>query len=179
MGRVLYSVPYRYLGQTLAVRVAAHTVEFYLDQELVKTHVRLQDGRRQTDWNDYPPEKAQFFRRTPTGVGLRRASLGPAVAQVVETLLAQHALHYLRQCQGIIRLADKYGPDRLNAACQVALAFGDPAYHTVRNLLIKASKGKTHYRGRRHRHGRWGLSSRTRAALCHLAPPAERTENHG
>jgi hypothetical protein len=28
-------------------------VEFYRDQELVKTHVRLREGRRQTDWDDY------------------------------------------------------------------------------------------------------------------------------
>jgi len=64
------------------------------------------------------------------------------VTQVVEALLAQHALHLLRQCQGIIRLADKYGPDRLNAACQLALAYGDPAYQTVRNILLNAREGQ-------------------------------------
>lgn len=142
VGRVLYSVPYRYIGQTLAVRVAAHTVEFYLDQELVKTHVRPPDGRRQTDWNDYPPEKAQFFRRNPDWCRTQARQLGPAVTQVVEALLAQHALHLLRQCQGIIRLADKYGSERLNAACQLALAYGDPAYQTVRNILLNAREGQ-------------------------------------
>ena len=34
VGHVLYSVPYRYIGRTLAVRVAERTVEFYLDQDL-------------------------------------------------------------------------------------------------------------------------------------------------
>lgn len=51
------------------------------------------------------------------------------------SLLSSHALHFLRQSQGIIRLADKYGPDRLNAACARANAFGDPTYRTVRNIL--------------------------------------------
>jgi transposase len=142
IGRILYSVPYRYIGQTLAVRVSSRTVEFYLDQELVKTHLRSPDGRRQTDWNDYPPEKAQFFRRNPDWCRAQAGRLGPAVAHVVEALLAQHALHFLRQCQGIIRLAERYGPGRLNAACQLALAYGDPTYQTVRNILHNAREGQ-------------------------------------
>ena len=142
VGRVPYSVPYRYVGKTLAVRVSERTVEFYLDQELVKTQPRSRDGRRQTDWNDYPPEKAKFFRRNPDWCRAQARMLGPAVAQVVEMLLAQHALHYLRQCQGIIRLAERYGAQRVNAACQLALAYGDPAYRTIRNILHQAREGQ-------------------------------------
>jgi hypothetical protein len=41
----------------------------------------------------------------------------------------------LRQCQGIIRLAEKYGDQRLNAACQRALDHDDPAYKTIRTIL--------------------------------------------
>lgn len=142
VGHVLYSVHYRYVGKTLAVRVSERTVEFYLDQELVKTHLRPRDARRQTDWNDYPPDKAQFFQRNPDWCRSQARLLGPAVVQVVEALLGQHALHYLRQCQGIIRLAEKYGSERLNAACQLALAYGDPAYKTVRNILHRALEGQ-------------------------------------
>ena len=143
VGHVLYSVHYRYIGKTLAVRVSQRTVEFYLDHTLVKSHVRLQEGHRQTDWDDYPAEKARFFQRTPDWCRTQALALGPAVAQVVEELLSRHALHYLRQVQGIIGLAEKHGPQRLDAACQVALAFGDPAYRTVRNLLDKGLEGQT------------------------------------
>ena len=140
VARTLYSIPYRYqdrplIGQTLAVRLSPRTVEFYFDRDLVKTHVRPADGRRQTDWNDYPPEKAHFFRRTPDWCRTQASQLGPAIAQVIEHLLACHHLHFLRQCQGIIRLADKYGAQRLNAACQRALDFDDPTYKTIRNIL--------------------------------------------
>ena len=140
VARTLYSIPYRYqsrllIGQTLAVRLSPRTVEFYFHHDLVKTHLRPTDGRRQTDWNDYPPEKANFFQRTPDWCRAQASQLGPAVAQVVEHLLAQHHLHYLRQCQGIIHLADKYGAQRLNAACQRALDFDDPTYKTIRNIL--------------------------------------------
>ena len=183
VGRVLYSVPYRYLGHTLAVRVSPHTVEFYLDQDLIKTHLRPPDGRRQTDWNDYPPHKAQFFQRNPDWCQTQARLLGPAIAQVVDTLLAQHALHYLRQCQGILRLAERYGAERLNAACQVALAYGDPAYQTVRNILHNAREGQNPLP--------WpDRSDATATAGAYLhgpeqllalnnAPPQEREDHHG
>ncbi len=147
VARALYSIPYCYqgktmLGKTLAVRVSEHTVEFYLDRELVKTHLRAKDRRRQTDWNDYPPEKAHFYQRTPDWCRFQAASLGPTVSHVVEELLSRHKLHYLRQCQGIIGLADKYSAQRLNAACQRALAFDDPAYRTIRNILHDGLEGQ-------------------------------------
>jgi hypothetical protein len=134
-GGALYSVPYRYLGHHLDVRLTASTVEFYLDHERVKTHQRVPKGRRQTDWSDYPPEKAAFFQRNPAWCRDRAALLGPEVAAAVTSLLSTHALHFLRQSQGILRLADKYGADRLNAACARANAFGDPTYRTVRTIL--------------------------------------------
>ena len=165
---VLYSVPYRHIGATLAVRLSPRTVEFYRDQELVKTHLRLREGRRQTDWNDYPAEKARFFQRTPDWCRAQARALGPAVTEIVDELLSRHALHYLRQCQGIIGLADKYGAERLDAACQLALAFGDPAYRTVRNLLEKGSGGPKPFalaRGRRRADHR-RLSPWPRATLC-------------
>jgi hypothetical protein len=140
---VLYSVPYQHIGATLAVRISPRTVELFRDQALVKTHMRLREGRRQTDWDDYPAEKALFFQRTPDWCRTRALALGAAVGEVVAELLARHALHYLRQCQGIIGLVDKYGPQRLDAACRVALAFGDPAYRTVRNLLEKGLEGQS------------------------------------
>jgi hypothetical protein len=40
----------------------------------------------------------------------------------------------LRQAQAVIRLAEEYGAERLNAACQIAVS-ADASYRTVRNLL--------------------------------------------
>ena len=110
-------------------------VECYLDYDLVKVHLRGTKGERVTDWNDYPPEKAAFFLRTPDWCRYQAVLIGKAAKETIEALLAKHALHYLRQCQGIIRLADKYGQGRLNHACARANAFGDPAYRTVKTIL--------------------------------------------
>lgn len=142
VARGLYSVPYRYIGKTLDVRISETAVEFYLEHSLVKTQPRLKNGGRQTDWNDYPADKARFYQRTPDWCRSKAANLGAEVVKVVEHLLSLHALHYLRQCQGIIGLAEKYGSGRLDAACQRANAFGDPSYRTVKTILHKGLEGQ-------------------------------------
>ena len=65
----------------------------------------------------------------------RRGASANTSAELVDGLLADDALHHLRAAQGIIGLADKYGPDRLDAACRRALDVGDPTYRTVRGIL--------------------------------------------
>lgn len=132
-----YSVPHQYRGEVLDVRMTDTLVQCFLDHELVKTHCRVAKGKRSTDWNDYPPDKGAFFSRTPEWCRARAAQMGEAVVDVVEGLLQDHLLHHLRQVHGILRLGDKYGPARLNAACTRALAYEDPRYRTIKNILEK------------------------------------------
>jgi hypothetical protein len=131
----LYSVPYQYVGKRVDVKVGSKIVEIYLDSKLIKTHPRGSRGQRITDWNDYPPEKVAFFQRTPAWCRQQAGIVGPATRETVDTLLGEHALHYLRQCQGILRLKEKYSPERLEQACTRANAFGDPSYRTVKTIL--------------------------------------------
>ena len=131
----LYSVPYRYVGKTVDVKLGVKVVEVYLDWELVKTHLRGAKGQRVTDWNDYPPEKAAFFQRTPDWYRQRASLIGTSTKETVEALLEEYAFHHLRQCQGILRLAEKYGQQRLESSCARANAFGDPTYRTVKTIL--------------------------------------------
>jgi hypothetical protein len=65
------------------------------------------------------------------------------VAAVVNALLDEHALHHLRQAQGVLRLAEKYGNERLDAACHRAMTFGDPAYRTVKTILERGLDART------------------------------------
>ena len=131
----LYSVPYQYVRKRVDVKLGSKVVEIYLDYNLIKTHPRGSRGQRVTDWNDYPPEKAAFFQRTPAWSRQQASLVGPSTRETVDTLLGEHALHYLRQCQGILRLKEKYSPERLELACARANAFGDPRYRTVKTIL--------------------------------------------
>lgn len=135
VGRSLYSIPYLYVGKTVDVRLTETMVQCFLEEEVVKVHSRVAPGRRNTDWRDYPPEKARILRENPEWCRRRAAETGESVAWVVGTLLDGHAQHYLRQARGVLRLIDVYGRERLAAACQRARAFGDPSYRTVKGVL--------------------------------------------
>lgn len=139
VGRALYSVPWRLIGRHVDAREADRTVEVFVDGTLVKTWARIERGR-QTDYADYPPEKVAFFMRNPTWCRRRARELGPAVVEVIDGLLELNALHRLRSAQGVLGLADKHSPQRLDAACRRAIEVGDPTYRTVKGILAAGTE---------------------------------------
>ena len=139
VGKALYSVPWRLIGAHVDARLGVRTVVVFVDTERVKTHVRIERGR-QTDYGDYPPEKVAFFMRTPTWCRRRSVELGPGVAELINGLLEGGALHNLRAAQGVIGLAERYTPGRLDAACRRAILVGDPGYRTVKGVLAAGTE---------------------------------------
>jgi transposase len=137
--KVLYSVPWQHIGKTADVRLTGTMVQFFIGGDLVKTHPRKIRGK-QTDFGDYPPEKIAFHMRTPAWCRKQAAAAGPACEQVIGELLADNALYRLRSAQGIIGLADKHDPARLEAACAKALAAGDPSYRTIKGILAAGAE---------------------------------------
>ncbi len=137
--RVLYSVPWRHIGKTADVRVTATMVQFFIGGSLVKTHPRKARGK-QTDFGDYPPEKIAFHMRTPAWCRKQAAAIGPACGQVIAGLLADNALYRLRSAQGVIGLADRADPGRLEAACAKSIAAGDPSYRTIKGILAAGAE---------------------------------------
>jgi hypothetical protein len=139
VGRTLYSLPYRFIGSRPDARATAATVQFYLNGELIKTHAFQAQGRR-TDWADLPPERIGFFMRNPTWCRAQAATVGQACEALVGELLAVNALFRLRQAQGVLRFGQKYGEDRLEAACRRAIEAGDPSYKTVKGILAAGTE---------------------------------------
>jgi transposase len=141
----LYSIPWRHLGVTVDARSTATMVQFFVDGELVKTHPRKPRGK-QTDLGDYPPEKIAFHMRTPAWCRRKAAEIGEACQAVIAELLAENALFRLRAAQGVLGLADKHDPARLEAACGKAIAAGDPSYRTIKGILAAGLEHTEHAR---------------------------------
>jgi transposase len=141
VGKALYSVPWRLIGRHVDAREGERVVEVFVDGTVVKTWARVERGK-QTDWGDYPPEKVAFFMRTPAWCRRRAAELGASVAAVVEVLFEHNAMHRLRSAQGVVRLAERYPPERLEAACARALEVGDPSYRTIKGILAAGTEAE-------------------------------------
>ena len=139
VGRTLYSVPWRFLGRRLDARATDRTVELFCDGRLVKTHP-VKPAGRVTDFADYPEEKIAFHMRTPTWCRTRAGQVGPACVELVGELLEVNALFRLRAAQGVLALADRHDPARLERACRRALDVGDPSYRTVKGILTAGTE---------------------------------------
>jgi transposase len=137
--KVLYSIPWRHIGKTADVRITGSMVQFFIGGDLVKSHPRKIRGK-QTDFGDYPPEKIAFHMRTPAWCRRQAAGIGPSCEYLISELLADNALYRLRAAQGVIGLADKHDPSRLEAACAKAITAGDPSYRTVRGILAAGAE---------------------------------------
>jgi transposase len=145
VGPVLYSVPWRLIGEQIHARATATMVQVVHEGRVVATHVRRERGRA-TNVEHYPPERIAFHMRTPTWCREVAEQVGPACCEVIANLLEVNALFRLRAAQGVVGMATKHTPARLEAACAKAIAVGDPSYRTIKGILIAGTETITNPR---------------------------------
>ncbi|WUA05699.1 IS21 family transposase [Nocardia sp. NBC_01377] len=134
VGKALYSVPWRLIGQTLHARVCGDVVQIFRDQHVVATHVLRLSGRA-TNPDHYPPEKIAFHLQGPTWCRKIAVEVGPACELSIDDLLSPNAIYHLRAAQGVLGSRREHGVDRLEAACARAIEVADPTYRTVKGIL--------------------------------------------
>jgi hypothetical protein len=64
--------------------------------------------------------------------------VGPQTDILVRKILADNAMRNLRKAQAVIRLADKYGKERMEAASERSLFFGNFHYRSIKRILQRA-----------------------------------------
>jgi transposase len=141
VGQALYSLPADRCppGSSLEARMDRCLVRLYQHGELVKVHSRQAKGSRSTDVADYPPERASYAQRTPEQLVIQARALGDRVGQFAEQLLSgAFVWSKLRQGQRLLRLAERYTPQRLDAACARALGFELIDVRRLERILVLA-----------------------------------------
>jgi transposase len=135
--RHYYSVPYRLVAETVDVRISAATVEVYFRHQRVASHVRKYTPGYSTDPAHMPESHRRHAEWTPSRIVAWAAKTGPATAELTETIMAtrRHPEQGFRSCLGIIRLADRFGQERLEAACARALVARAHTYKSVESIL--------------------------------------------
>jgi hypothetical protein len=136
-----YSVPSATCppGTRLEARGDQQLVKLYKKGELVKVHPRQQRGARATDAEDYPQEKTAYALRAPDRVVQRAATLGPNV-EAFATKLFAGPLPWakLRAGMKLVSLGERYGGERLDAACARALAYDLVDVRRLQRILLRA-----------------------------------------
>jgi transposase len=124
VARALYSVPTAYIGRQLDVRLDSASVRLYAGAELVKVHRRVAPGKRSTDPADYPSTKAAYALRSVDALVHAARGKGEHVGTFAAKLLSGPLpWTKMRQAQALMRLCDRHGAERVDAACARAIAF--------------------------------------------------------
>lgn len=132
----LYSVPFQRIRQTLWLKATDATIQVFHNHEMVAVHPRLQGAGRHSTLDDHmPPDALAYKLRDPQWCLRQAEMIGSACLQLINQLFAHRVLDHLRAAQGVIRLAERYGNQRLEAACARALLFDSPRYRTVKTIL--------------------------------------------
>jgi transposase len=132
-----YSVPYALVKQPLDARLTDNTLECFHKGQRVASHVRShRKGRHTTVTEHMPKAHREYAEWTPQRLVRWAEKTGPATAGVITQVLARpHPQQGFRSCLGIMRLGERFGQDRLEAACRRALLLGACRYKSLESIL--------------------------------------------
>lgn len=131
-----YPAPFEYVGQKLEVHLHEATVQLYDGVKLLATHPRAKErGERIPRPDFYPPHKARYLQRTKAVCVEEAAGIGPSCSEIAGILLSDRPKDNRRALAALVGLADRYSAERVEAACLRAIAWSDPRYSRVRDIL--------------------------------------------
>ena len=123
-------------------------MRIYHRGRLIKVHSRQDRGGRSTDPDDYPAELSAYTLRAPEQIKRSAGSQGPAVAAYAERLFdGPLPWAKLRQGHKLIRLGERYSPERLDAACRRALSVDLIDVRRLERILVEALEQGGHAAG--------------------------------
>ena len=120
------------------MRLSAATVEIFYSSKRVASHARsFERHRHSTEPAHMPESHRRHAAWTPSRIIDWAARTGPATAGLVEAILASrpHPEQGYRSALGIIRLAERHGTSRAEAACARALHLRSYSYRSVESIL--------------------------------------------
>ena len=136
-----YSVPYQYVGKKVKVLYDSRVVEIYYDNSRIALHTRTAHTKSYTTLTEHMPphhQRMQQIKGWNKEDLLEQAErIGPATRQAASRMLENS--FYIEQnykaCFGMLMLKNKYGRQRLEAACHRALSGSRVNYTMIKNIL--------------------------------------------
>jgi transposase len=134
-----YSVPYKLVKKKVDVRITANTVEILFGGKRVASHIRTYKKGVFSTIFEHMPKAHQKYFQTPSIIVDWAKKCGKSALELVEAITKSkpHPEQGYRECLGIMRLANRYGNERVEAACKRALSVGAIRYKSVRSILEK------------------------------------------
>jgi len=136
-----YSVPYQYIGKTVQAIYDPDHVEIYLENVRIACYRRNYNKNGHTTLPEHMPPNQNHYARIK---GYNREyfieksiQVGSNTAGAIDKILNQKIFieQTYNSCLGVLRLGEKYGSDRLEAACGRALMGYKVTYMGIKHIL--------------------------------------------
>lgn len=135
----MYSMPTRYIGESVRVHVTRSTLKVRLAGVVVKTCPRVARGQSLLDPLDYPHGTAELALRDGATLLKKARSHGASVGTYVERLQAGPApWRMARHVYRLLGLCETYGSKQVESACHKALELDVIDVHRVSRMLEQA-----------------------------------------
>ena len=135
-----YSVPYEYIKQKVDVRLTSHTVEVFFEGNRIASHPRLYGRPNQysTLETHMPPDHQKYLQWNGERLLHWAEKIGENTEVVVHPFLTMYDVEQqgYKACMALLKLTDKYPPERLENACRKALSYTpQPSYKSIQSIL--------------------------------------------
>jgi transposase len=140
-----YSVPYQYARKHVELRITASVVEVLCEGKRIAAHQRAMRigyshglSSQTTVAQHMPKAHGAHQQWSPQRLLGWGKEIGASTQALVSHLLYQKSHPELgyRACLGLLSLAKKYGKERLEAACAIAMSNNAMTQKSVRNILV-------------------------------------------
>lgn len=144
---MLYSIPYEYIKRKVDVRVTDRVIEIFYNHNRIASHKRLygRKGQYSTIIRHMPPDHQKYLEWDGDRFRKWAERIGDNTSLAVNAILTSRRVEQqtYKSCMGLLKLADKYSEQRLEAACNKALSFtANPSYKSIKNILVTGIKEK-------------------------------------
>lgn len=139
VGDCKYSVPYEFIGKKVDIRAAGNTIEVFYQNRRIASHMRKAYADEPIYVPEHMPEKHRRYMEYNAESFLEWSQIiGISTHDVVKHFLTMHRVKEqgYRSCTSLMRLADRYSTERLEAACEKALSYIDkPSIKNITTIL--------------------------------------------
>lgn len=143
-GKNKYSVPFDLIGEEVDIRLTKETVEVFFHGSRVASHPRAKVWLRDpiTQPEHMPAEHRKYLSYDADEFIKWAKTVGEYTSKVVEYFLnsGKEPEQGYKSCASLTRISDKYGHNRLEAACERVLSFGSSP--NIRNISTILKNGQ-------------------------------------
>lgn len=139
VGNCKYSVPYEFIGKKVDIRAAENSIEVFYHGDRIASHVRKMYAPEPIYLPEHMPENHRKFLEYNTESFLDWGkSMGHSTHLVIKHFLFMHKVEQqgYKSCASLMKLADRYGTDRLENACAKVLSYTpSPSLKNISTIL--------------------------------------------